>query len=187
LQSWTGIGTRRPEARGFSLLELVIAIAILGVIAAVAVPSMTGYLRSGETRAFEIDQRLLQAAVDSWRTDVANRATSTWPTVGGIQGPLADGLANGVDIGTDSSVIKISLLSTAGYIVGADGVKSFAYSTSPSSGTGATNSPVGSYVWYVDSSGFVKGRYWTDSTTNVGRIDAGELAVSDGFESGVYP
>lgn len=189
MHSWTGNQTQRPEARGFTLLEIVIVMVVLGVLAAVAVPSITGYLRSGETRAFEIDQRLLQSAVDSWRTDVANRTSTAWPTVGGIKGALADTSSDGVDIGTDSSVIKISLLSTAGYIVGTDPVKSFAYSTSPSSGTGATNSPVGSYVWYVDSNGLVQGHYWTDSATNPGRIDniASELSGSDGLVTGVYP
>ena len=183
-----GLGFLHRQA-GFTLVEIVVVLAVLGVLAAVAYPKLTGYINNAEPRAFEIDQRLLQAAVDSWRTDVANRATSGWPTVGGIKGALADGSANGVDIGTDSSVIKLSLLSTAGYIVGTDGVKSFAYSTSPSSGTGATNLPVGSYVWYVDSSGFVKGSYWTDTATNPGRIDniAAELPGPDGFTAGVYP
>lgn len=182
------LGRLRSQA-GFTLVEIVVVLAVLGVLAAVAYPKLTGYINNAEPRAFDIDQRLLQAAVDSWRTDVANRATSGWPTVGGIKGPLADGSADGVDIGTDSTVIKISLLSTSGYIVGTDGVKSFAYSTSPSSGTGATNSPVGSYVWYIDSSGFVKGSYWTDSATNPGRIDssAAELPGPDGYTAGVYP
>jgi type II secretory pathway pseudopilin PulG len=168
-------------------VEIVIVLGVFGVTAAVAVPSVRGFFSQGESRAFETDQRMLQGAVDAWRTDIVNRATSGWPTVSGIQGALADGSNDGIDLGTDSTVIKISLLSTAGSIVGNDRVKSFAYSTSPPSGTGATNSPVGSYVWYVDSNGLVNGRYWTDSITNVGRIDAGELAASDGPESGVYP
>ncbi|MBI4180967.1 MAG: hypothetical protein HY528_03465 [Chloroflexi bacterium] len=162
-------------------------LALLGVMAVAATPSVGGFLTAGKSRAFEADRRTLQAAVDNWRTDVANRATTPWPTVGGIQGALADGSNDGIDRGTESSVIKITSLSDAGYIVRTDSVKSFAYSTSPASGTGATNLPVGSYVWYVDTKGLVQGRYWADSATNPGRIDASELAVSDGFVSDTYP
>lgn len=169
-------------------METIIVLALLAVMAAAASPSVVGYLTTGKGRAFETDRRTLQAAVDAWRTDVANRATAPWPTVGSIQGALADGSSDGVDRGSDSSVIKISTLSGVGTIVRTDSVKSFAYSTSsPASETGATNSPVGSYVWYVDTNGLVQGRYWTDSATNPGRIDASELAGSDGYVSGVYP
>jgi len=187
LDSWSENKPQRPESLGFTLIELVLVVAVLGVLAAIAMPSVSGYLSSSKSRAFETDKRTLQAAVDAWRTDVVNRTSAAWPTVGGIQGALADGSANGVDIGTDSTAVKISTLATAGYISGADGVKSVAYSTSPSSGTGATNSPVGSYVWYVDSNGLVQGRYWIESDVNVGRIDLAELAAADGFASGVYP
>ncbi len=162
-------------------------LALLAMMAATASPSVAGYLTTGKSRAFETDRRTLQAAVDAWRTDVANRAITPWPTVGGIQGALADGNDDGIDCGSDSSVIKISTLYGAGSIVSTGSIKSFAYSTSPASGTGATNSPIGSYVWYVDTNGLVQGRYWTDSVTNPGRINASELAGSDGYVSGVYP
>lgn len=178
--------SRHRSDGGFTLVELMIAVALLGILSAIAVPSLLGYLHSSEPRGFEVDRRVLQAAVDAWRSDVVNRSTSGWPTVGGTNGPLADLAGDGVDIGATSTVIKLSVLVTAGYIPGFDAVKSFAYST-PGSGTGATNSPAGSYVWYVDSNGLVQGRMWTDSAVTPGRIDLSELASADGFAEGVYP
>ena len=176
----------RPKkgSTGFTLIEIIIVLAVIGMLAAIAVPNVTGFLSSGKHTAFDADQRILQAAVDGWRTDIYQRAGNQWPTVGGGKGPLVDAPANGVDIGTDSTVIKVGLLSTGGQLKGTDAVKSFAYSTG--TGTGATNSPIGSYVWYVDSSGRVQARKWTDTDSD-GVIALSELAGTDGFATDVYP
>ncbi|MBI2918191.1 MAG: hypothetical protein HYY01_09365 [Chloroflexi bacterium] len=118
------------------------------------------------------DRDLLQASADGWRTDGGARIGKPWPTVGGFKGALADADSNGVDVGQDSSVIQVSLLVPT-YLKSTDAIKSFAHSTG--SGTGATNSPVGSYVWYIDTNSVVQARLWTDSN-NDSVIDFGELA-----------
>ncbi|MBI4215974.1 MAG: prepilin-type N-terminal cleavage/methylation domain-containing protein [Chloroflexi bacterium] len=175
----------KRDERGFTLVEILIVLAVLAVLGAVVVPQVTGFLGRGKERAFDADRRILQAAVDAWRTDVANRSGNPWPTVGGVKGALADSGSDGVDIGTDSTVIKISLLNTGNYIKGTDSVKSFAYSTG--TGTGATNSPVGSYIWYIDTNGVVQGNRWTDTATGAGIVNLAEKAASDGFATDVYP
>jgi len=171
--------------KGFTLIEILVVLAVLGVLAAVVVPNVTGFLGRGKDRGWEADRRLLQGAVDAWRTDTTSRGGNPWPTVGGVAGALADSGSNGVDIGTDSTVIKVSLLTTGNYIKGNDAVRSFAYSTG--TGTGATNAIVGSYVWYIDANGLVQARQWTDTSTGAGVVNLAEVAASDGFVTDVYP
>ena len=171
--------------KGFTLIEILIVLAVLAVLAAIVIPNVAGFVSRGKERAFDADRRLLQASVDAWRTDIANRSWNPWPTVGGVKGALADSVALGVDTSTTAStVIKVSLLTTGNYLKGNDVMKSFAYSTG--TGTGATNTPVGSYVWYIDTNGLVQGRRWTDTTTNPGIINLAEVP-SDGFVTDVYP
>jgi len=178
------LGFKRGE-KGFTLIEIIIVLAVMAVLAAVVVPNVTGFLGRGKERSWNADQGILQAAVDSWRTDISNRVGNSWPTVGGVKGALADSGADGVDIGTDSTVIKVSDLVTDNYIKSTDAVKSFAFSTG--TGSGATNSPVGSYVWYIDTNGLVQGQSWTDTTTAAGIVNLAELSGSDGFTTDVYP
>ena len=58
--------------RGFTLIELVVVIAILGVLAAVAVPLVTNYLGSAKERAWNADQKQVQAALDAYYSSPNN-------------------------------------------------------------------------------------------------------------------
>ena len=58
--------------RGFTLIELVVVIAILGVLAAVAVPLVSNYLGSAKERAWTADKDRIQAAVDAYYTSPSN-------------------------------------------------------------------------------------------------------------------
>ena len=172
--------------KGFTLIEILIVLAVMAVLAAVVIPNVAGFLSRGKERAFDADRRILQSAVDAWRSDVGARSGNPWPTVGGVKGALADNAALGVDTSaTTSTVIKVSLLTTGNYIKGNDAVKSFAYSTGTA--TGATNVPIGSYVWYVDSNALVQARQWTDTATNVGIINLAEANSTIGFITDIYP
>ncbi len=182
----TFIKSSKGHSKGFTLVEIMIVLAVLAVLAAVVIPNVSGFLGRGKERAFSRDRDILQATVDAWRTDVGSRGGNPWPTVGGVKGALADADANGVDVGTDSTVIKVSLLTTGAYLKGNDVVKSFAYTTG-TTGTGATNAVVGSYIWYIDANGLVQGNRWTDTATGVGIVNLAEKAASDGFATDVYP
>ena len=60
------------QQRGFTLVELVVVIAILGVLAAITVPLVTNYLSGAKQRSFDAEQARIQAAVDGFYNNPGN-------------------------------------------------------------------------------------------------------------------
>ena len=57
---------------GFTLIELIVVVAILGILAAVTVPLVTGYLEDSKERSYEADKEAIQLAVDSFFSSPGN-------------------------------------------------------------------------------------------------------------------
>ena len=95
------------KQRGFTLIELVVVIAILGILATIAVPVITSYLGSSKERAYNADQARFQVAVDAYFSSPSNdrftgkRQYPTYAQVNkGTSGALLEASATSAEITT---------------------------------------------------------------------------------------
>jgi type IV pilus assembly protein PilA len=66
----------RGENKGFTLVELLIVIAILGVLAAVILPNFSGLTGSGKTEAAKAELVTVQTAMDTMMAKAALTSVS---------------------------------------------------------------------------------------------------------------
>ncbi|MBC7082192.1 MAG: prepilin-type N-terminal cleavage/methylation domain-containing protein [Firmicutes bacterium] len=65
------------DKKGFTLIEILIVVAIIGILAAIAVPNVTRALQTAKTNADAANIALLETAVNMYYVD-----KGTWPTAG---------------------------------------------------------------------------------------------------------
>ena len=123
----------RGEA-GVTLIEMLIVLALIGILLAVVVPNLGGFFGRGKDRAYEADRRLIQGAVDGYYTDFARRPrTGKYPTAKG----------NGAASATTNGYINFTHLVSEQYL---RNVPDSASSDNP-------GGSAGTYSWWVQLSG----------------------------------
>ena len=121
----TGRTILRGRAEGFTLIELLIVVAIIGIIAAVAIPNLMNAVDKSRQKRTMSDQRSISTALEAYAVDTARYplGTSSWAALKPVVNPHfirdppdVDGWNNGWDAATtaDGSEYTISSLGKDG-------------------------------------------------------------------------
>jgi type IV pilus assembly protein PilE len=107
------------KARGFTLIELMIAVAILAIVAAIAIPAYNGYITESRLGAMRMNLDTLRIAVEAFRLDDASGTYGAKATLNSTQ--IFDRYGWRAEGDSGAYVYTAYITSTGAYSLGATG------------------------------------------------------------------
>lgn len=140
---------------GVTIIEMLIVVAVIGILAAIAVPSLTGFLSTSKEESIRSDKGSLQSAVDGYRSANSNTIpikVEVGDTVTTASNSITNCLTNAsgslrTSPPKNNCFLDLEALATGGFLSSASSV------TSASSDNAAGNT--GLYSWVLMTNGEV--------------------------------
>jgi general secretion pathway protein G len=95
----------RPAERGFTLLELLVVLAILGLLFAIVGPQVIKYLGSSKTQAAQVQARNIEAALQLYRLDAGRYPSAEDGLAALLTAPASASLWNGPYLPDESAIL----------------------------------------------------------------------------------
>jgi type IV pilus assembly protein PilE len=108
--------SRNQAQRGFTLIELMIAVAIVGILAAVAIPSYTEYIRRGQVAEAGVYLSDYRVKMEQYYQDYKNYGTNAC-----VDGANAPAWSNFTPNGAKNFTFSCALNGAGGYAITATG------------------------------------------------------------------